>query len=132
MNLYAATGNVCGDAEVRHTNSGKAVCTFTLAVKAGYGDRESTLFVRCLIWGKRAEGSLPQYILKGGKLAVHGELSLNEWEDKDGGKRSTLECKVAQIDLLGGSPGNQSASNSKPQNNNTPGSGVSVGANVPF
>lgn len=84
-----------------------AICNFSLAVTSGYGDRKSTLWLRCSVFGKRAEGSLPEYLVKGAQVAVSGELSLNEWE-KDGVKHSTLELNVNTLDLIGGNRGNNS------------------------
>ena len=102
MNNFSCTARLGRDGEVRVLNSGTSVCTFTGAVDAGYGDRKTTLWIRFAIFGKRAEGKLPQYLVKGCQVAITGELSMNEWEDKEGNKRSTLECNVRELDLIGG------------------------------
>ncbi len=102
MNNFTCTARLGQDNEVRHTNSGTAVCTFSGAVDAGYGDNKETLWIRFAVFGKRAEGKLPDYLVKGCQVAISGELSMNEWTDKDGGKRSTLECNVNSLDLIGG------------------------------
>ncbi len=102
MNLGIFTGNLGRDVEVRHTNAGKAIASFALAVKSGWGDNQKTMWVRCVLFGKRAEGGLIQYLTKGTQVAVSGEMSLNEWTDKDGNAKQTLECKVGELDLIGG------------------------------
>lgn len=102
MNLFVCTGNIGNQAEVRHTQGGTAIASFSLAVKSGYGDKEKTMWVRCALFGKRAEGKLPEYLVKGAQIAVSGELSLNEWTDKDGLTKTSLELNVDNLDLIGG------------------------------
>jgi len=102
MNLLACTGYIGKDAEVRYTAGGTAIASWSVAVKAGYGDKEKTMWVRCSLFGKRAEGGLIKYLKKGTQVAVSGELFLNEWE-KEGQKHASLELKVVgEIDLIGG------------------------------
>ena len=100
MNNLSITGNLGNDCEVRSVGSG-SVCQFSVAVKSGYGDREKTNWVSCSLWGKRAEGGLPEYLRKGTQVAVSGELSLDEWE-KDGVKHAKLALNVNELDLIGG------------------------------
>jgi|TARA_R100001530_G_scaffold3596_5_gene5278 single-strand DNA-binding protein len=100
MNIFNFTGNLGNDSDTRHTTSGKVVCSFSVAVKSGYGERESTNWVRCFLWGKRAEGKLPGYLIKGQQVAISGELSNREYEN-DGVKRYSLEVNVNTLDLIG-------------------------------
>lgn len=100
MNLYSFTGNLGRDAEVK-TLTNTTVCEFSVAVKSGYGDREKTNWVRCTMFGKRAEGQLPAYLLKGTQVAVSGELSLEEWEGQNG-HGAAIAVNVSNIDLIGG------------------------------
>jgi single-strand DNA-binding protein len=101
MNLFAATGNLgkdCRKGEV----GGTAVLNFSIGVKSGYGDKEQTLWVDCALWGKQAESKLADYLVKGKKVAVTGELG------QDG--KNYLTLRVASIDLCGGkSEGSQAA-----------------------
>lgn len=106
MNNWNFTGNLGKDAEVKNLPSGNAVCEFSVAVKSGYGDREKTNWVRCAMFGKKAEGNLPQYLTKGTQVAVSGELELQEWEGQNG-KGAALSVSVQNIDLIGGKPDNQ-------------------------
>lgn len=114
MNVFTATGNIGRDAETRHTPSGTAVASFSLAVSSGYGDNKKTTWVRCALFGKRAEGGLIQYLTKGTQVAVTGELSLNEYE-KDGQTRSSLDLRVSEVDLIGGKTQNGSNASQTPQ-----------------
>ena len=95
MNVFSATGNLGKDCRVNQTAS-STVCGFALAVKSGYGDNAQTLWVDCSIWGKQAEGALPQYLLKGQQVAVSGELGQREHEGKN-----YLTLRVSSIDLIG-------------------------------
>jgi single-strand DNA-binding protein len=116
MNVFTGTGRCGQDAEVRFTQAGLAICNFSLAVDAGYGDRKSTLWLRCALFGKRAEGELPTYLTKGTQVAVSGELSMSEWENKDGEKKQSLELNVRELDLVGGrGDSRQGASDPEPR-----------------
>lgn len=116
MNNWNFTGNLGKDCEVKYTPSGSPVAEFSVAVKSGYGEREKTNWVRCAMFGKKAEGQLPQYLLKGTQVAVSGELELQEWEGQNG-KGAALAVKVENIDLIGGKPQgqNQGAPQQMPQ-----------------
>jgi single-strand DNA-binding protein len=117
MNLFVFTGNLGQDCERKALVSGTSVCSFSVAVKSGYGDKEKTTWVKCSMFGKKAEGKLPDYLTKGAKVAITGELSLDEWKDKQGATKSTLSVAVSTIDLIGSRPANdaQQAQNA-PQN----------------
>lgn len=95
MNLFAATGNLGKDC--RKGTGATAVVNFSIGVKSGYGDKEQTLWVDCALWGKQAESKLADYLVKGQKVAVTGELGQREHEGK-----TYLTLRVATIDLCGG------------------------------
>jgi single-strand DNA-binding protein len=88
-NVFSFTGTLGRDAE-RKNISGFTLLEFAVANNIGYGDKQKTLWVRCQVWGKRAEGALGDYLLKGTKVFVSGELDLNEYQGKDGTNKSTL------------------------------------------
>lgn len=100
MNTLSIIGNLGGDCEVRYTQAGKAVGTFSVAITSGWGERKKTTWVRCTLFGDRAEKLAP-YIHKGDRIGVCGELELQEWEKKDGTKGSTVCCIVRDVTLLG-------------------------------
>lgn len=106
MNLFTFTGNLGKDAEVKSLQSGTALCEFSVAVKSGYGEKEKTNWVRCVMFGKKAEGQLPQYLRKGTQVAISGELDLQEWDGANG-KGTALAVTVQNIDLVGGKPDGQ-------------------------
>jgi single-strand DNA-binding protein len=101
MNVLCMTGNVGNDGEVKYTQSGKAVLQFSVALNSGYGDKKVTSWIRCNLWGPRAD-TLAPHITKGSQVAVTGELTNREWTDKEGAKKYSLELNVNDITLLGG------------------------------
>ncbi len=103
MNVFTATGRLGRDAEVRVTQSGTTVANLAIAVDAGYGDNKKTLWVRGALFGKRAEGGLVQYLTKGQQVAVSGELSMSSFQKQDGTPGQSLDMRITDIDLIGGS-----------------------------
>lgn len=106
MNVWNFTGNLGNDCETRYTPSGEAAVTFNVAVKSGFGDKATTTWARCVIFGKRGDAVAP-FLIKGTQVGISGEASLREWQDKEGLKRSTLEVRVNDLTLLGGRSGAQ-------------------------
>lgn len=102
MNIYSFTGRLGRDCETRFTQTGMAICSFTVAVDYGFGDNKGTNWIRCSLFGKRAEGGLPKYLVKGTQVAISGELRVREYDDKDGNKRTSVEVSVDKLDLIGG------------------------------
>ena len=111
MNRFIFSGNIGQDVETRQTQGGKAVANFSVAVKSGWGDNESTTWLRCVIWGKRAESEkLLAKLTKGARVFGSGELSLREWQDNSGIKQKSLELNIDDIEvMLGGQPKNDPA-----------------------
>ena len=114
MNQFIFTGNLGKDCEVRYLPSGTAVCTFSVAVKSGIGDNVKTSWPRCTIFGKRAEGGLPQYLKKGAQVCISGEVSLDEWQGQDGTTQKMLSVNVIKIDLIGGKQDSQQSAAAPP------------------
>lgn len=116
INIFTASGNIGQDYELKYTPNGKAIGEFSLPVKSGWGDNEKTSWVRCKIFGERAEKVAP-YLTKGSKVTVSGAFKLDEWE-KDGVKRSMPCILVNDFDLPPRSQSQQS--NSQPQRSANP------------
>nr|DAF85935.1 MAG TPA: Single strand binding protein [Podoviridae sp. ctCmm1] len=94
MNTVQILGNLARDPEVRYTQSGKAVATFTVAASNTYIDsnnetKEQTAFINCVAWGKTGEavGNLR----KGNRCFVEGRLQTRSYETADGQKRYVTE-----------------------------------------
>ena len=101
MNVLAATIRLGSDAEVRHTASGDAVCQFNAALQSGYGKNARTSWLRCSVWGNKKVEVLAPMLLKGTQIAITGEITLNEYQDKQGQTKSSLECRIQDVTLLG-------------------------------
>lgn len=101
-NVFSFTGVVGRDAEVRRIPSGQAVLNVTVANNIGFGDRQQTIWVRVAVWGKRAEGSLVDYLKKGQHVFVSGELSTREYQANDGTTKTSIEVNANILDLIGG------------------------------
>ena len=116
MNVYSFTGRLARDCEIRYTQGGMAVCSFSVAVDYGFGENKGTNWLRCSIFGKRAEGGLPKYLVKGTQVAISGELRIREYDDKDGNKRTSVDVSVDKIDLIGGRQGDSKPSSPSGEN----------------
>lgn len=114
INVITVSGNLGKDCEQRWTPAGKAVASFSLPVKQGYGEHEKTSWVICKMFGAKAE-KLPEYLKKGMKVTVTGEFVIEEWTDREGNKRSTPVIIVNQLDF----GGNQAVSQNLPQQQRT-------------
>ena len=111
MNTSILIGNMARNPELRYTNSGKAVCNFTLAVNRGFNKDEAD-FINCVAWEKTAE-SIANYLAKGKKAAVKGRIQVSSYE-KDGEKRYKTEVVAQEVQFL--SPaGKQEAPQRDPQ-----------------
>ncbi|MGE2433570.1 single-stranded DNA-binding protein [Morganella morganii] len=114
VNVITVSGNLGKDCEQRWTPAGKAVASFSLPVRQGYGEHEKTSWVICKMFGAKAE-KLPEHLKKGMKVTVTGEFVMEEWTDRDGNKRSTPVIIVNQLDF----GGNQAVSQNLPQQQRT-------------
>lgn len=107
VNYVVIIGRLTRDAELKYTNSGLAVSSFSLAVnrrkRSGDSWEDEVSFFDLALFGKRAE-SLNQYLTKGQQVAVEGSLSQDRWE-QDGNKRSKVKIIANNIQLLGGRGG---------------------------
>lgn len=113
MNSWSITGNLGGDVKVNNVG-GTAVANFSVAVKAGYGEKATTIWVGAALWGKQAESKLVDYLVKGQMVALTGEMSMRENDGK-----SYVQLRVNTIDLIGGKSDGGNAT-PKPQQQSRP------------
>lgn len=116
MNVFSFTGNIGKEAEIRHTANGDAVTGFNVAVKSGYGQNEKTVWVKCSLFGKRGEAVAP-YLLKGQQVAVSGELSVQEWTNKEGENVTDIAVRANDVTLIGGKKQSEAPNNGKTNRN---------------
>ena len=101
MNKLIISGRLPRDADARFIPSGTAVLSFSVANNTGFGDNQKTHYFDCSIFGKRAEGKLKDYMLKGQQVVVEGEISLNQYQKKDGTGGASLNVFVNNVELMG-------------------------------
>ena len=81
--------------------AGDAIVSFSVGVKSGFGDKATTTWANCSMFGKRGEAVAP-YLKKGALVGISGEVSLRDWIDNEGSKRTNLDVRVNDLTLLGG------------------------------
>ena len=104
MNHTILLGGLTRDPELRHTGAGGAICKFSLAVTEEYKDKngkeqKSTLYIDVDAWGRLGE-AVAKYVRKGSAVLVQGRLQLEQWEAKDGGKRSKISLRATDVQFL--------------------------------
>lgn len=113
INKAILMGRLTRDPELRHTDSGKAVCSFSIAINSGYGEEQRTDFVNCVAWNKTAE-FVSKYFTKGKMIIVSGRITSRTWTDKDGRKCYATEVVTNEVGF-GESKSSSSAASEKPR-----------------
>jgi single-strand DNA-binding protein len=106
QNTVIMIGRLTRDPELRRTGTGKAVCSFDIAmsrrikdsVTGEWKDADPT-FVPIIVWGEQAE-RCGERLKKGGPVHIEGRLQTNKWEGNDGTKRSRLEVIASRVQIL--------------------------------
>ena len=96
MKSITIAGNVGKDAVIRTTQNGDKVTGWSVAVEERNGQDKRTFWFDCSLWGKRGE-ALANYLTKGTRVAVAGELSTREHEGK-----TYLTLRANDVTLMGG------------------------------
>ena len=104
LNCFAGIGRLTRDPELRYTPAGTAVCKFGLAINRSFRNQEGnniedTLFINVSAWGRQAE-HCSQFLKKGKRVAVNGELRSNNWQDREGNKRVSYEINARSVQFL--------------------------------
>ena len=104
INKVFLMGRVGNDAELKFTQSGKAVMRFRMATTELYKDasgqrQEKTEWHTCTMWGKGAE-AIHKHITKGKAIHVEGRLETREWEGNDGSRHRATEVSLSEVTFL--------------------------------
>ena len=94
LNHITIQGRLAKEPEIRRTNSGKAVCSFTIANDKP-GKDSGASFIDCVAWEKTAD-FIGNYFAKGSMVILEGRLESRQYETKDGQKRTVHEVVVSQ------------------------------------
>lgn len=98
MNRVYIIGRLCADPELKMTNGGKSVTTFTIAVNR-QGQKSESDFLDCVAWEKTAE-FICKYFQKGSPLVIEGAIQTRTYEDKNGQKRKAVEINVKNVEFV--------------------------------
>lgn len=98
INKVILMGRLTRDPEMRHTNSGTPVTTFSIAIDNGYGDNKRTDFVNCIAWNKTAE-FVTKYFTKGKMIIVIGRITTRSWETQDGKRAYATEVVANEVNF---------------------------------
>ena len=85
INKAILMGRLTKDPEMRHTGTGKPVCSFTIAIDNGYGENRQTDFINCVAWRNTAE-FINKYFTKGMRMLVTGSIQVRDYENSEGKK----------------------------------------------
>lgn len=100
LNHIVVMGRLTRDPELRTTQSGVNVASFTVAVDRDFGGRDGaerqTDFFDCAAWRQTGE-FVSKYFQKGSMIVVSGRLQIRSWTDKDGNKRRTAEVVAENV-----------------------------------
>ena len=99
LNHIVIMGRLTRDPELRHTGSGTAVASFTLAVDRDFGGQDGqkeTDFIDIVAWRNTAE-FVSKYFTKGRMAVVSGRLQIRGWTDNDGNKRKNAEIVADNV-----------------------------------
>jgi single-strand DNA-binding protein len=101
MNRCVLVGRIVRDPELKRTNSGASVTSFTIAIDnpTRQGGERTTSFIPCTCWNKTAE-NVKKYCTKGSLVGVDGRLNQRSYEDKTGAKRSVIEVIAESVQFL--------------------------------
>jgi single-strand DNA-binding protein len=107
FNKVILVGNLGRDPELRYTAQGTPVCSFSMATNERRKDKtgemqDVTTWFRVTLWGRQAE-TASQYLQKGRPVYIEGRLRVEEWTDRDGKPRHTLEVHATDMQFIGSS-----------------------------
>lgn len=125
MNKALLLGNLTADPELKSSEGGLSVATFTVATNESYTNKQgekvdNAQFTRCVAFGKTAD-NIHKYFGKGRKILVEGKIQTRQWQDKEGNNRYTTEVVVQTFHFTGSKAdsGGQSNSQSAPPSQGT-------------
>lgn len=107
MNSIILLGRTTNSIELKQTQAGKSVATFSLAVKRPF-TKDTTDFHTVVCWDKQAE-LISKYVNKGDQVCIRGYLTTRTWTDNQGQKRYATEVVADEVSFVGNSSSNTEA-----------------------
>ena len=100
LNHIVIMGRLTRDPELRSTQSGVSVASFTVAVDRDFGGRDGgekqTDFIDCVAWRQTGE-FVSKYFHKGSMIVVSGRLQSRKWQDREGNNRTNWEIQADNV-----------------------------------
>lgn len=96
INKAILMGRLTKAPELRYTSQQTPVCSFSIAVDNGYGEKRQTDFISCAAWNKTAE-FVSKYFDKGQMIIVIGRIATRTWEGRDGKKNYVTEVVASEV-----------------------------------
>ncbi|MEO8649718.1 MAG: single-stranded DNA-binding protein [Acidobacteriota bacterium] len=105
FNKITIIGNLGREPELRYTPQGTAVCNFSIATNEKKRDKSGemqdvTTWFRVTLWSKQAENAA-KYLKKGSSVYIEGRLRVEDWTDREGKERYTLEVQGSDMQFIG-------------------------------
>ena len=140
LNKAILIGNLGQDPEIRTTNNGSKVATFSLATSRQWNTpsgekQEKTEWHRCVVWNVKGTGLadvVEKYCKKGDRLYVEGRIEYRQWQDKENQTRYTTEINVRELMMLGGGRGGDFDSDSDGSRSRAPARSASRSSSETF
>lgn len=113
FNRITLVGNLGKDPEINFTQNGVAVCNFTMATNEKRKDKngrdvEIVTWFRITLWGRQAEIA-EAHLKKGRSVFIEGRMRVEDWVDRDGAPRYTVEVHATDMQFLGDGGGSAQA-----------------------
>ena len=115
LNVVVLQGRLARDTELRQTQTGKAVCNFTIACGRG---SDQTDWLDVVSWDKTAE-FICKYFRKGSMILLEGRLQSRKYQDKNGNQRTAIEVVAGSVNFCGGKQENGAAVTTKADKSET-------------
>lgn len=106
MNKVILAGHLVRDPELRYTQTGKAVASFTLAVNRRFShnnEQQTADFIPIIVWDKLAE-VCSKHLFKGSQILVKGRMQIRNYDAQDGSKRYVTEVIAQELEFMGAKP----------------------------
>lgn len=120
FNKIIVIGNLGRDPELRYTPQGNAVCDFSVATNEKRRDKSGELqsvvtWFKITLWNKQAENA-SKYLTKGSSIYIEGRLRIEEWTDRDGNNRYSLEVNATDMQFLSGGRNDETGADTNSEN----------------
>lgn len=126
LNQWTGIGRLGKDPEIRRTQDGKAIASFSIACGWKAKDKEGTDWIPVTAFGKLAE-IIEQYVKKGSQVLIQGQFKTDKYTDKNGVDKYSTKIYADRIQLLGGK-----TEKTEPKQENSPANLADIDDDIPF